>query len=98
MREYYDRPTQVMFVEEDDLVANGPDKCTYCEGIAVTDFIICKCCGAIIYLDEVAYVYEFKDWYDYGCENFYELSLDEEKMKVIKEDIRDMYEWLTDEI
>ena len=98
MKEYYERPTQVMFIEKDDLLENGPYNCTYCEGIAYQNYIICKCCGTVFGLDEVAYVYEFKYWYDYGCENFYELSIDEEKMKVVKEDIQDMYKWLTDEI
>lgn len=98
MKEYYNHPTQVIFIEEDDLIKAGPDNVTYCEGIAIANFVICKCCGEVIYLDEIAYIYEFDTWYDYGCENFYQLSIDNEKMSKVQSDIKDIYEWLIDEI
>lgn len=97
MKEYYDRPTQVMFIEEEDLLKNSPDHCTYYEGIAYQNYIICKCCGAVLDLNEMAYIYDFNGWYDYGCENFYELTMNEEIMSGVKADIEETYNWLMED-
>lgn len=96
MEQYYDRPTQVIFVEEEDLLQSGPDEACKCQGIAYRDEVICCCCGGVIPLDEIAYIYEEPNgWYD---TNIGILDFPNEKVsKIIKEGMIEAYDWLMED-
>lgn len=62
MKTYFERPTQVMFLDEEG---------THQFGIAYEDYIICGCCGGIFYIDDVIadmpkgykqVIYEYDTW------------------------------------
>lgn len=44
---YFDKPTQVQFIDDEDNV---------CYGIAFQDNIICACCGSIFPIDEITII------------------------------------------
>ena len=97
MKEYYERPTQVIFIEEEDLLNCGPDGVNWCTGVVYRDEVICDCCGGTIYLDEVAYIYEFAYWYDKMDYNVRE-ALNEKVIANIESEIREIYDWITEDI
>ena len=62
MKTYYERPTQVMFIDEEGIEQFG---------IAYLDEIICGCCGGIFSVEEVIDnapdhigkpIYEYPEW------------------------------------
>ena len=55
MKKYFEKPTQVFFIEHDefDAYAGSPDEITFLAGIGVEDYVICGCCGSRIYTDEI---------------------------------------------
>lgn len=56
---YYDRPTQVVFMEEEGVV----DEPRKIGGIAYHDYIICGECGGIVQISDTEIVKELP-WYD----------------------------------
>ena len=64
MKTYFEKPTQVMFADEEG---------TWQSGIAYEDYIICGCCGGIFYIDDVIGgapdyiqqpIHEYESWVD----------------------------------
>lgn len=62
MKTYFEKPTQVMFFDEEG---------TRQFGIAYEDYIICGCCGGVFYIDDVIAdapeeckqaIYEYDTW------------------------------------
>lgn len=54
MKNFYEKPTQVAFMEDED--------CSVSYGIAFRDTVICACCGGVFELPEVEIVKEFNWW------------------------------------
>ena len=61
---YFDVPTQVFWKNPDfgDTDSIYDSETEYFVGIAYKDEIICACYGAIIHVDEVPEILEFKSW------------------------------------
>lgn len=59
MKNFYDVPTQVKFIESTDVV---DDPC-WIGGIAFQDYVICGECGSTIDLEDIADIVEFP-WVD----------------------------------
>ena len=68
MKKFFDKPTQVLFVDEEG---------TWCSGIAYHDEIICGCCGGIFDIEEVIEfapeyvqqpIHEYETWIDLSDE------------------------------
>lgn len=61
---YFDVPTQVFWKNPDfgDTDSIYDSETEYFVGIAYKDEIICACCGAVVYVDEVPEILEFKYW------------------------------------
>lgn len=95
MKQYYDRPTQVIFIEEDNLM-RGPKEVHWETGIAYGDSVICNCCGGVISLDEIAYIFEFDEWYDYGRDKMMN-TLDLSLINQIQKEIEETYDWLEED-
>lgn len=95
MEQYYDRPTQVIFIEEDNLM-QGPKEVRWDTGIAYGDSVICNCCGGVIPLDEIAYIFEFDEWYDYGRDKMMN-ALDLSLINQIQKEIEETYDWLEED-
>lgn len=57
---WFDKPTQVAFIEE--VESDFVDENVVVGGIAYEGFIICGECGALIDLSDVEAIYIFKDW------------------------------------
>ena len=96
MEQYYEKPTQVIFIEEDELLDYGPEFAHKCQGIAFRDVVICGCCGSVIPLDEIAYIYEEPNgWYDtnIGRLDFPNDSI----LKEIQDGIEEAYDWLMED-
>lgn len=60
MKDFYDEPVQVLFIEEDQIKDYGIDACV-CGGIAFHDSVICADCGCAIPLSNILYLEEI-DW------------------------------------
>lgn len=54
MKKFYEVPTQVKFLEREDVV-NEPH---WCGGIAFENKVICGECGSIVELDDIADIVE----------------------------------------
>ena len=63
-RDYYEVPTQVFWKNPNfgDTDSIYDSETEYFVGIAYKDEIICACCGAVIHVDEVPEILEFKYW------------------------------------
>ena len=70
MKTYFEKPTQVMFVDEEG---------TNQFGIAYEDYIICGCCGGVFYIEDVIDnapegcgkpIYEYSVWNNVADEIF----------------------------
>lgn len=63
-KKYFDVPTQVFWKNPDfgDTDSIYDSETEYFVGIAYKDEIICACCGAVIHVDEVPEILEFKYW------------------------------------
>lgn len=59
MKKFYEVPTQVKFIESDDVV----DEPRWIGGIAFQDYVICGECGGIIKLEDIADIVELP-WVD----------------------------------
>jgi hypothetical protein len=59
MKKFYDVPTQVKFIESDDVV----DEPRWIGGIAFQDYVICGECGSIVDLKNLADIIELP-WVD----------------------------------
>lgn len=58
-RKYYERPTQVIFLEEEGVTEEKPRKIG---GIAYHDYIICGECGGIVAIEDTEIIKELP-WY-----------------------------------
>lgn len=59
MKDYYDEPTQVLFIEEAQIDDYGLDA-SVCGGIAFHDSVICSDCGCAISLSSILYLEELE--------------------------------------
>jgi len=96
MKEYYEQPTQVIFIEEEALLERGPKEVYWGTGIAYGDVVICNCCGGAISLKEIAYIFEFEDWFDFGRDNMIN-CLGVSLINHIQEEIEETYNWLEED-
>ena len=96
MKDYYECPTQVIFIETDNLMAAGINDVDWCTGIAIQDFVICDCCGGVISLEDICYMYEFNDWYDKADYNI-RAELGEDIVNQIMNELSDIYNWLEED-
>ena len=58
-KKYFEIPTQVFWKDTDSIYDSEIE---YFVGIAYKDEIICACCGAVVHVDEVPEILEFKYW------------------------------------
>lgn len=58
MKKFYERPQQVLFIDEGCIDGGTEYDVWVNEGIAFEDKIICLCCGSTIELDEVIWMTE----------------------------------------
>lgn len=63
MKKFYERPQQVLFIDEGCIDGGTEYDVWVNEGIAFEDKIICLCCGSTIELDEVIWMTEIS-WID----------------------------------
>lgn len=76
MKKFYDRPQQVLFIDEGCIDGGSEYDVWVNEGIAFEDKIICLCCGSIVELDDVIWMKEIS-WVDLSevhTLNHYDLS------------------------
>jgi len=96
MENYYMQPTQVIFVEEASLLEDGPKEAYWGTGIAYKNVVICNCCGGVIPIEEIAYIFEFEDWCDYGRDDMIN-CLGASLKNHIQEGIDEAYDWLEED-